>query len=288
MKQIINCISSDKGLYIIGAFVILVIAFFISKKNLYDKKDKVGSSLKITLTIFILVMVGVAGYIISFGAHITDVNILSSIVSFTSPFIAFSGAYLIFEFGQKKTDREKKIESDKKLEYKKMMLFTLLEFSYMQTRIPSQNIKAVYKDDYKKIPCEGEEYAVDKYGLTGELMTDFDKMLRVKPCKDTEYFDDFLDWVSDKLIEDMKETHIYKRVIYIENWYDYLDCVENLDDINSIVFWITMIKSSDNSIKVWQFLSNRDTIDSLIRKYYPKVIDEGLRGKFDMINIEEK
>lgn len=284
MKQIINFIFSDKG-YITVVFLILGRSFFISKKNLYDEKDKVGSSLKITLTMFILLMVGLAGYIISFGTNITDANILSSIVSFTAPFIAFSGAYLIFEFGQKKTDREKKIESDKKLEYKKMMLFTLLEFTYIQTRIPSQNIKKVYKDDYKKIPCEGNGYAVDKYKLTGELMTDFNKMLRVKPCEDTEYFDAFLDWVSDKLVEDMKDTNIYKRVIYIENWYDYLDCVEDIDDINSIVFWITMIKSSDNSIKVYQFLSNRDNIDSLIRKYYPKVIDEGLRGKLRKVDL---
>ncbi|GAA0866619.1 hypothetical protein [Paraclostridium tenue] len=284
MKQIINFIMSDKG-YITVVFVILVIAFFISKKNLYDEKDKGGSSLKITLTMFILLMVGVAGYIISFGTNITDANKLSTIASFTAPFIAFSGAYLIFEFGQKKADREKEIDNDKKLEHKKKMLFTLLEFSYIQTRIPSENIKQVYKDDYKKIPCEGKGFAVNKYKLTGEIMTDFDKMLRVKPCKDTEYFDDFLDWVSDKLVEDMKDTNIYKRVIYIENWYDYLDCIDNAEDINSIVFWITMIKSSNNSIKVYQFLSNRDNIDSLIKKYYPKVIDEGLRGKLRKVDL---
>lgn len=292
-------ILNNLDIFISGIFFIIAFGYILylltgMVHKAITKTDKREAKLDILLLPFIIfcmilaISIGISGWK---KGNITEANLLMATVSFISPFIAFTGAYAIFEFGQNKSDREnkekenkeklaKKEQYEKDIEHKKHMLFTMLEYSYTQTRIPSQNIKKVYREHYKHL--------TDKLKLNGDIMDDFTYMLRVKPCQSTEDFDGFLEWVSEQLTKDMNKKQIAKRVIYIENWYDYLDCVPNLDDINSIVFWITMLKSSDSSIDVHQFLSNRSNIDTLIRKYYPKVIDEGLRGKLSRIYIEEQ
>lgn len=291
MKQIINFIMSDKG-YITVVFVILVIAFFISKKNLYDEKDKSGSSLKITVTMFILCMVALALYIIVFGEGITDANVLSLIASFTSPFIAFSGAYLIFEFGQKKSDKEnkkkeeyekrkKKEEYDKLQEHKKNMIYTMLEYSLLQTKIPSTEINDYYIDNYNELQVDNQLLA-NKYSLTGNFIEDFTIILKSKSSVDMEEFINFSYKLDEKLLEIFNEYKTFKKVIYIDNWYDYLDCIPNAEEVYTITLWINMIKNSDTTIDVNVFLRNRIIIDSIIKKNYPRVINEGLRGKLNI------
>lgn len=288
MNQIINFISSDKG-YIIVVLVILVVAFFVSKKNLYDEKDKPGSSLKITLTMFILCMIGIAGYIIAFGTNISDANILSTIASFTAPFIAFSGAYLIFEFGQKKTDREKKLENDKKIDHKKQMLFTMLEYSIVQTRIATKEIEKQYKNYYEGLNIGHDVFLHKKYNLTGKFKDDFEKMALVKSAEDCKTYMNFCSQLDGIFVNILDKHKISDRVIYIKDWYNYLDCVSNLEDLNTIILWINILNYSEMGVNcyTYMFISNRYNIDNIIKKYYPKAVDEGVRGKFDMKNIEE-
>lgn len=208
-------------------------------------------------------------------------SIFSGCMGFIGSLVGVLGAFYIFRLEVKKDENKKLDEKSEQMEHKKKMLYTLLEFSYLQTRISSEFAKQIYKDSYTKIPCK-DNSIVQKYKLSGEIMDDFKKMLMVKPCNDTENFDAFIGWINGELSEQMKESNICKRVIYIENWYDYLDCVPNLDDINAIVFWITMLKSSDTTIDAIQFISNRENIDRIIRKYYQRAIDEGVRGKIKM------
>lgn len=293
MKQIINFIFSDKG-YITVVFLILGRSFFISKKNLYDEKDKVGSSLKITLTMFILVMVGVAGYIISFGTNITDANILSSIVSFTAPFIAFSGAYLIFEFGQKKADREKKIESDTKLEYKKLMLFNLLDYTILKTDNIYQELNNCYLDYYTsgfKLPTE-EGFENE---IRGNLYNDCVRIYSLYDRDDVKEFNRMLKSLFNGTY--LREHHLYEH-IYDNNWTSYLDCIPSLDNehyienIQRITTWIILLQNSKvegisfKQIDPIDFVLKRRGIDGVIDELAPEIKEKGFRSKYNMINQE--
>ena len=286
MKQIINFIMSDKG-YITVVFVILVIAFFISKKNLYDEKDKSGSSLKITLTIFILFMVGIAGYIILFGNGITDANKLSTIASFTAPFIAFSGAYLIFEFGQK-------IEKDKTLEYKKLMLFNLLDYTILKTDDIYQKLNESYVGAYVngfKLPTEkGYENEI-----RGNLYNDCTRIHSLRDRDKVKKFQAMLKVdFNDKYL---REYHLYEH-IYDSNWTSYLDCIPSLDkehyieNIQRITAWITLLQNSKvegvnfKQIDPIEFVMMRRGIDGVIDELVPGLKEKGFRSQYSMINQE--
>lgn len=288
MNQFINFISSDKG-YIIVVLIILVVAFFVSKKNLYDEENKSGSSLKITLTMFILFMIGVAGYIIVFGENITDANKLSTIASFTAPFIAFSGAYLIFEFGQKKADEEKKLENVKKLEYKKLMLFTLLDYTVHKTENLYEDLNKCYKGAYSgglknDLPViKGYENEV-----IGELENDVPRIhtLRGSSNNVKGFASSLKVLFNDKFLRDV---HL-NEFIYDNNWTSYLDCIPNLRDehkirdIQRITNWLIALQEykaegyNRKQIDPIDFILMRRGIKGLIDELAPDIKKNGFRG----------
>lgn len=294
MNQIINFISSDKGQYIILAFVILMVGLFFSKKHLYDKENKSGSNLKITVTMFILMMMAFSVYLMIFGEGVTDINRLSTIASFTAPFIAFSGAYLIFEFGQEKTDREKKIESDKKLEYKKLMLFNLLDYTILKTDDIYQKLNECYVEAYRngfKLPTEkGKENEI-----RGNLYNDCTRIHSLENTKKVKEFKAMLKVdFNDKYL---REYHLYEH-IYDSNWTSYLDCIPSLDkehyieNIQRITEWITLLQNSKvGGVKFKQidpidFVLKRRGIDGVIDELAPEIKEKGFRSQYSMINQE--
>lgn len=304
MKEIINFISSAQRLYILFALSAFVVAFFVIRKNLYDENDKVGSSLKITVTLFVISMIELSLYLIAFGEGsiklgegITVANVLSTIASFTAPFIAFSGAYSIFEFGQKKAEQEKKAnegkekteketKENKELEHKKNMLYTMLEYSILQTRIPTREIEEFYLERYQNINTNVS--LAQKYRLTGNFTKDYKIMMSVK---DTNDYEAFMNTIKqyDNILEDKLNKHkVSNRTIYIENWYEYLDCVQNVEEVHEIILWINILKNPDWNVDSYinLFLANRENMDKIIRKNYPKVIDEGLRNTFKLFNMK--
>ncbi|MGL5693732.1 MAG: hypothetical protein ACRCXA_06630 [Peptostreptococcaceae bacterium] len=210
--------------------------------------------------------------------------LFSGFMGFLGSLFGVLGAFYIYRLQERKEDKLKKDKQLKELEHKKKMLYTLLEFSYIQTRLSTKYAEEIYKNKYREM-MSSECSLKDKYNLSGNLILDFKRMLSVKPCTDTETFDNLFEWISIELSKYMSKKQVAKRAIYIDNWYDYLDCISDYDDINSIVFWITIIKESESNIEVSQLISNRENIDSLIKKYYPEVIENGFRSKVSFKGI---
>jgi len=293
MGQIMNFIISEKG-YIIVVLVTLVVAFFVSKKNLYDEEDKPGSSLKITVTMFILVMVGIAGYIISFGANISDANKLSTIASFTAPFIAFSGAYLIFEFGQKKADKEKKLENVKKLEYKKVMLYNFLESTIVGT---SKLVKELHhfsckygdvfkeedRDICRRVQRLMDTVAKDKYDdmfyftICGIVYAGSNENFTLPK----NIYGRRLQCNFNELIE-MDRIDL-SRLLYDENWTTYLDCLNDHKKIQIIINWVNLLRNNSQGFNVIDFLRYRNEVIKLIDEEYPEVKDGSIRGIMESV-----
>lgn len=287
MNKFMNFIKIDEVQYIIVAVIILILGFLLSLKYLYDKENKPGSSLKITLTMFILFMVAVSGYIIVFGKDITDANRLSTIASFTSPFIAFSGAYLIFEFGQAKSDREKKLENNKKLEYKKLMLFNLLDYTIVKTKAIYEDLNYIYSEDYKYLFELLTKHGLENK-LTGDLYEDCIEINSLKSMMNLNQFNAAInDLFNDKYL---REYRLYEHV-YDKNWTSYLDCIQSIDkekyieNIQNIITWLTLLENSKvdkyNFIQIdsIEFVIKRRKIDEIINKLAPEIKEKGSRKK---------
>lgn len=207
-------------------------------------------------------------------------SVFGGIAGFIGSLLGVLGAFYIYRL-QSNDEKQIKINQEvKQKQHKEMMLYTLLDFTYLQTRTSYNHIiesyKNTYEDSYKELVC--------KYNLSGDLKKDFDRMLFVKPCEDTERFDYHINKISEELVNYMRKKNISDRVVYMENWYEFIDCIDDLEDLNTVIFWITMLKNSDKNIDVNSFISNRESIGSLIEKRYPRVKYEGIRGKFRMIN----
>lgn len=209
-------------------------------------------------------------------------TIFSGFMGFIGSLLGVLGAFYIYRLQIKNENEKKKDEEYKQKEHKKMILYTLLEFTYLQTRISYKDIISLYKNTYK----DAYKDLVIKYNLSGDFKYDYYSMLKVKQSEDTQKFDEYIDKLSEKLRNNMIGMNISDKVIYIENWYDYLDCIDDLKDLNLVRIWITMLKNSDKRISSYHFIANRDEINKLIKKNYPRVIDEGVRAEFKKVNIE--
>lgn len=234
-------------------------------------------------------------------AVITDSNVLSAIVSFISPFIAFTGAYTLSEINHNKSEKlrienekkeklEKQEKIKKEIEHKKNMLFTMLEYTIYQTRIATKEIEEYYQDNYKSLNIGNSIFLHEKYGLTGSFKDDFRKMMFVESANDCGIFMRYCrETIDERFFRIVEINKISERLIYIEDWYNYLDCVPKIEDVQGITFWINLIKYNGIGINTYtyMFIVNRYNIDSIIKKYYPKAINEGIRGTYGMVGIDD-
>ena len=233
----------------------------------------------IFFSVIILVMIPICMIGVFIGLYIRGASVLQidnfisittsvfgGIMGFIGSSLGVLGAFYIYKL-QSNDEKQIKINQEvKQKQHKEMMLYTLLDFTY--------------EDSYKELVC--------KYNLSGDFKKDFDRMLFVKPCEDTERFDYHIDKISEELVYYMRKNNISDRVVYMENWYEFIDCIDDLEDLNTVIFWITMLKNSDKNININSFISNRENIGSLIEKRYPRVKYEGIRSKFRMINRDKK
>ncbi|GAA0093441.1 hypothetical protein UT300009_34720 [Paraclostridium bifermentans] len=185
--------------------------------------------------------------------------------------IGVLGAYGGFCLGVSREKQKEELKEKKELEHKKMMLYTMLEFSVMQSRVSYIEFKKYYREQYNQDRNMINSEIERKFELTGDFIEDFGIMLRVYPCKETRVFDDFIERISNVLFDKMNEYQIAKKVVYIENWYEYIDCIPEINDQNTVLVWIGIIKNSDISINPYQFIANRSVIKAIVDKNYPKV-----------------
>lgn len=186
-------------------------------------------------------------------------------------FIGVIGAYVGFYLGVRKENQKEELKEKKEIEHKKMMLYTMLEFSVMQSRVPYIKLKEYYRNQYNKDHTMINFEIERKFKLTGDFIVDFEIMMQVYPCTETRVFDDFIQTINNFLFNKINEYQIAKKAIYIENWYEYIDCISEVQEQNAVLVWIGLIKNSDININSHQFVANRNNIKSIVDKNYPKV-----------------
>ena len=66
-----------------------------------------------------------------------------------------------------------------------------------------------------------------------------------------------------------------------------MDCVQSVKDVQSITHWINLVNHAyiTETSYAYMFLTNRHRIDDIIKREYPMVIDEGLRGQMKKYDI---
>lgn len=284
---------------LLGALLMFIVIKLISKDEEY-----------ILVTVVVIGIISlIFFYWMKLFLELDSNDRLPILTSFFSPILGFSGTYLIFHLTSKKEkkkaiaefEKEKlKLQSESKkeeqkrqqelmkqeeekkdkLEHKKNMLYSMLEYSVIHTRILTKEIEQWYKNNYKNINFSKE------YNLTGNLKDDFETMILVKSKTDCGLFMDFSFQMDNIFRKKVNQYKIANNVIYINNWYDYLDCVPTVKDVQSITLWINLIKNSDMRTEgyTYKFLVNRDNINKIIQDNYPKAINDGLRGYYGMID----
>ncbi|SFJ12327.1 hypothetical protein SAMN02910355_1130 [Terrisporobacter glycolicus] len=157
----------------------------------------------------------------------------------------------------------------------------MLEYSILQTRVSVVEIQKYYRAHYNN---DNISPFIEKYNLTGEFLKDFRIMAKVKSGEDCGIFMNYVKQIDIEFSNIIDKHKISNRVIYIENWYDYLDCVSSTKDVQQITLWINLVKNSDMEIEAYtqKFLSNRIEVHEIIKRSYPKVISEGMRGKYNI------
>lgn len=231
-------------------------------------KNNISQQFNIT-TFWRCIIFGAISFIIG-GAVTYGVLAGNDILGLIGAVIGVFGTYIGFRLGVSREKEKEELKDEKELEHKKMMLYTMLEFSVMQSRVSYIEFKKYYKEQYNQdrhmINFEIER----KFELTGDFINDFKIMSRVK-SGEKKLFDDFIERTSDVLFDRMNKYQIAKKAVYIENWYEYIDCIPEINDQNTVLVWIGIIKNSDISINPYQFIANRNDIKAIVDKNYPKV-----------------
>lgn len=305
INQFVQQLYNNLSIFCLGIVVTIIgiaivkIVIAIRHNKIKKIQDKTIGFEDVIVPFIIIFLVFAATILVKSwnGKDITDGQVLTAIVSFVSPFIAFIGAYTLAEvnYSRSEKQREKKEESsfkekkeinNKKLEHKRNMLYTMLEFSLLQTRIATKKIEKLYRENYKKIHVSDISMA-SKYNLTGNFTTDYLKMIMVKNTDDFQGFINYTKELDNTFISMLNEQKISDKVIYIKNWYDYLDCVQSVKDVQSITHWINLVNHAyiTETSYAYMFLTNRHRIDDIIKREYPMVIDEGLRGQMKKYDI---
>lgn len=296
-----NRVINNLDIFISSMIFIVVfgyIVYFIVIKvhKLITKSEISGAKLDILLVPFIIlfmlvaVAIGVSGWN---NETITEANILVAVVSFLSPFIAFVGAYALAEENHKKSENIRKtqedIENNKKLEYKKLMLFNLLDYTIHKTENLYAELNKCYKGAYSGElkdnlpPVKGYENEV-----IGELENDVPRIHTLISNQKVKGFANSLKVLFNDTF--LRDVHL-NEFVYDKNWTSYLDCIPKLRDehkvrdIQRITNWLMVLQEyksegyNRKQIDPIDFVLMRRGIKGLIDELAPDIKENGFRNK---------
>lgn len=230
------------------------------------------------------------------GADILTITatILGGYFSFMGGAIAVIGAYLVFYLQNESNNNAEIAKQNKELEYKKMMLFNLLDYTILKTDDIYQELNNIYIDYYVsgfKLPTE-EGYENE---IRGNLYNDCN---RIDSLKDSSGVRLFTSRLKDEFNGTyLTEYNLYEH-IYDNNWTSYLDCIPSLDEehyienIQRITAWITLLQNSKvegvnfKQIDPINFVKMRRGIDGVIDELAPEIKEKGFRSEYSMMNQE--
>ena len=234
INQFVQQLYNNLSIFCLGIVVTIIgiaivkIVIAIRHNKIKKIQDKTIGFEDVIVPFIIIFLVFAATILVKSwnGKDITDGQVLTAIVSFVSPFIAFIGAYTLAEvnYSRSEKQREKKEESsfkekkeinNKKLEHKRNMLYTMLEFSLLQTRIATKKIEKLYRENYKKIHVSDISMA-SKYNLTGNFTTDYLKMIMVKNTDDFQGFINYTKELDNTFISMLNEQKYLTKLFILK------------------------------------------------------------------------
>ena len=196
-------------------------------------------------------------------------------------------AYVTFKC-QKELDKEKRQEAIKKeIDYKKFMLFSLLDYTIVNTEPLCKELNDEYNKIISNIIADGidvqKKLSNHWYKNYQVKLNDLDNdALAINYCE-----------VYDKDIKSLKRTlnlnfglilnhYDLEGLIYDENWTNYLDCIKEISNEDSvqkmqrIINWINLMNNLKD-VEVIYFVLARKGIRTLIDQLSPEIREKGFR-----------
>lgn len=221
-------------------------------------------------------------------------TILGGYFSFMGGAIAVIGAYLVFYLQNEENNTTETTRQQKELNYKKMMLFNLLDYTILKTDDIYQKLNRFYVGAY----VNGFQLPTEK-GYENEIKGNlYNDCTRIYSLGDRDNVKQFQAILKDKFNGTyLREYHLYEH-IYDSNWTSYLDCIPSLDkehyieNIQRITAWITLLQNSKvegvnfKQIDPIDFVLKRRGIDGVIDELAPEIKEKGFRSEYSMINQE--
>lgn len=211
-------------------------------------------------------------------------------------YLGFIIAYFTLTY-QMKQDKENKIEEmNNEIEYKKLMLFTLLDYTIYHTNDIYKQLDKYYNDsiigaiseNIDIIDILSKDYDVnhlinhksEKYEIKSELDNDSIGIMWCLKYEQIKFLKNSMDlYFKDNIL---KYNNI-KKLVYDKNWTDYIDCLEKIDTSNTIrnmqkiINWITLLENNGENYDIMDFIMRRRGIRILIDELYPKARETGFR-----------
>lgn len=211
-------------------------------------------------------------------------------------YLGFIIAYFTLTY-QMKQDKENKIyEMNNEIEYKKLMLFTLLDYTIYHTNDIYKQLDKCYNDsiieaisenidiidilskDYEVNHLENDK--LEKYEIKSELDNDSIGIMLCLRYKQINFLKNSMDlYFKDGILR----HNNMKKLVYDKNWTDYIDCLEKMDNnatrnMQRIINWITLLENNAENYDVMDFVLRRRGIRMLIDELYPKARETGFRN----------
>lgn len=233
------------------------------------------------------------------GEKVSFTDLLMMIVSVISGFLGLIGgvvgvigAYLLF-LSQVKIDKENKDEEkQKELDYKKLMLFNLLDYTILKTEDAYGLLNHHYLEAIKRAEKNGidiikilSRYNTENYKVNKVLDNDaiaiyrsqvyYPEILEITNLLTTVYCDEIMSYTN------------FSEFVYDDKWTHYIDCIESLReenrhrDMQRIINWLTALSTNNEDggfISTMDFILMRRGIRTLIDELYPSIRESGFRN----------
>lgn len=243
-------------------------------KNEWDYAYAIKSAM-ILIFIILIVILLCCLLKIEFDNGLFDrIELLNSTSTILGGYIGFIGAYFIFTFQRNEDTKKKKMRELSELQYKKVMLFNLLQATISKTETIYESLNQIYKEELEKNKEELEKNNTLSENLELDIKIIVDRVSDRTFLNLTHYLDMYFEGVS-KL-----EFKILPKSVYDDKWNDYIDCIpqiakENSDEIiQLIITWITFLQNNGeiyDNLKSLEFISMRTDIKEIINKIYPEI-----------------
>lgn len=263
-------------------------------KNIGSRWIKILKESALIIIVFVILMVVIVACLlkVEFSWGFVDrKELLDTTGKILGGYLGCVTAYVTFKC-QKELDKEKRQEAIKKeIESKKFMLFSLLDFTIVNT----EKLYILLNEDYFGILTSMSQSGIDisrmlknsssnNYDIEGGINYDLEDDI-IDICKSEYRYQEVHNLIS--LLNESLERRLYqqdiRRLIYDNKWTEYIDCIEGISNDNSVKYmqriigWINLLSSNLANADSIDFVLRRKGIKILIDELAPEIKKKGVR-----------